>query len=81
MPATATAIIDRQDRRNALDLETCGRLTDEIAAAVDAGARAVVVTGAGTHFCAGADLALVHGDALSAALRRLLDTIASVPPW
>jgi len=37
-----------------------------------------VVTGAGPHFCAGADLGQVHGTELAAALRRLLDTIVTV---
>jgi enoyl-CoA hydratase len=79
VPATATVTIDRPDRRNALDLATCDRVQAGIEAAVAEGARAVVVTGAGPHFCAGADLASVQGTALAAALRRLLATIASIP--
>jgi enoyl-CoA hydratase len=46
--------IDRPERRNALNGELCARLRDVL---VDnAGCRAVVMTGAGTAFCAGADL-------------------------
>jgi len=76
---TATITIDRHDRSNALDVTTCERLTAEFEAAGDAGARAIVLTGAGRHFCAGADLGLVHGTDLGAALRHLLDTITTIP--
>ena len=75
MPGTAILTIDRPDRRNALDLATCRRLTAELEAAAELGARAVVLTGAGAHFCAGADLSLVHGAEFGAALRRLLEAI------
>jgi enoyl-CoA hydratase len=78
VPDTATITIDRPSRRNALDVATCERLTAELAAAVAGGARAVVVTGAGPHFCAGADLGLVHGSDLADALRRLLGAIGAV---
>lgn len=48
------ATIDRQERRNALNGELC----DELRAHLNANQelRAVVVTGAGSAFCAGADL-------------------------
>jgi enoyl-CoA hydratase len=78
VPPTVTITIDRQERRNALDVVTCERLTAELEAALRAGARAIVVTGAGPHFCAGADLGQVHGTELAAALSRLLDTIITV---
>ncbi len=80
MPETATVTIDRPDRRNALDVATCERLAGELEAAADGGARAIVLTGAGPHFCAGADLDLdlVHGSALGTALRHLLGTITTV---
>lgn len=59
--AVAVLTIDRHAKRNSLDAEVCR----ELAAAVrslseqldgDDGIRAVVLTGAGTAFCAGADL-------------------------
>ena len=75
MDGTATLTIDRPDRRNALDLATCQRLTAELEAAAERGARAIVLTGTGPHFCAGADLSLVHGAELGAALRQLLEAI------
>jgi enoyl-CoA hydratase len=79
MPETAIITIDRQDRCNALDVAICERLRAEFDGAVAGGARAIVLTGAGRHFCAGADLGLVHGTALAAALRHLLDTVVDVP--
>lgn len=72
-----TITIDRPAQRNALDVATCERLTAELQTAVAEGARAVVLTGAGPHFCAGADLSLVHGRVLADALRRLLDAITT----
>jgi len=70
--------IDRQDRRNALDVDACEKLVAELEDAAAGGARAIVLTGAGPHFCAGADLSLVQGTALAAALRRLLVAITSL---
>src|SRR3954447_3159919 len=48
--------LDRPERRNAMDLAHWAELTAAVTRAVDDGARAVVITGAGTVFCAGADL-------------------------
>ena len=48
------ATIDRQERRNALSGELCDELRKELDAHRDL--RAIVITGAGTAFCAGADL-------------------------
>ncbi|MFZ0324690.1 MAG: enoyl-CoA hydratase-related protein [Actinomycetes bacterium] len=53
----ATLTLNRPERRNALDLATVLALQaalDELAA--DTGVRVVVVTGAGSAFCSGADL-------------------------
>lgn len=90
-PGVALAIIDRHERRNALNAELCNELTDRLAAATTA--RVVVVTGEGKAFCAGADLGrrasdtapggglghsgLEHGgaDTFRPAFERLLDTI------
>ena len=75
----ATIAIDRPERRNALDVETCQRLASDLLAAVGLGSRVVVLTGVGHHFCAGADLSLIHGTELSTALRGLLDTVTGLP--
>jgi enoyl-CoA hydratase len=48
------ATVDRPERRNALNGELCAQLRDHLAEHADL--RAVVITGAGTAFCAGADL-------------------------
>jgi enoyl-CoA hydratase len=79
VPATATVTIDRPDRRNALDLATCEDLLSGLETAAADGARAIVLTGAGPHFCAGADLGSVQGTSLAGALRRLLAAIAATP--
>jgi enoyl-CoA hydratase len=47
--------IDRQERRNALNGELCDELRTALAA-LPGDQRAVVITGAGSAFCAGADL-------------------------
>src|SRR3954469_23193086 len=48
--------LDRQERRNALDLEHWAQLRTTIDDACHEGARVVIITGAGSTFCAGADL-------------------------
>ena len=64
---TALITINRPDRRNALNRDLIQALTDAFTRARDdAGARCVVLTGAGPAFCAGMDLAelqksLMHG--------------------
>ncbi|WP_431284713.1 enoyl-CoA hydratase/isomerase family protein [Humitalea sp. 24SJ18S-53] len=50
--------LDRPQKRNALDTATIAALCDAlVAAGADASVRAIVITGNGPHFCAGADLA------------------------
>ncbi|MFP3899474.1 MAG: enoyl-CoA hydratase [Acidimicrobiia bacterium] len=66
--------MDRPERRNALDRAAA----DELAAALDAcdeHVRCVVLTGAGGHFCAGADLSGVEDASFVAALRGVLDRL------
>lgn len=84
--AVTLITIDRSERRNAVNAEMCEQLTTGIRDALAAEARAIVLTGAGGHFCAGADLSGVEDDhfriALYTALRALFDapvaTIAAV---
>jgi enoyl-CoA hydratase len=64
--------IDRPDRRNAVDLETVTAMGDQLEATLAAGGRVVVLTGAGGHFCAGADLGGVDDEAFVTALNRAL---------
>lgn len=73
----ALITIDRADRRNALDLPSL----DELAAVHgEAGsARVIVLTGAGGHFCAGADLSGVEDRAFTDRLRTVLALIRDDP--
>jgi len=69
----------REDRRNALDLHLCRALQDASAREVAAGARVLVVTGAGTSFCSGADLDGVHGPEFLDALYSMLRSLTRLP--
>ena len=81
------ATIDRVERRNALNGELCEQLRDLLVAHPDL--RAVVITGAGSAFCAGADLVTrfeqsettAHGpvDTFRPAFEELLDAIVDHP--
>jgi enoyl-CoA hydratase len=79
-----TIIIDRPERRNAVDADTATRLADAFRAfEADAAARVAVLWGAGGTFCAGADLKAVgagrgnrvqpDGDGPMGPTRMLLD--------
>ena len=63
----ATITINSADRRNVLDAASIAGVRDALArAAADDSVRAVVLTGAGNTFCAGADLSgATSGDAQS----------------
>lgn len=89
-PHVGLAVIDRPERRNALNAELCDDLRAHLDAARDL--RAVVITGEGSAFCAGADLArrsadtadgggLEHGggDTFRPAFEQLLDAIVDLP--
>lgn len=71
--------LDRPERRNALDAATLAELRAAVAAATGHGCRVLVVTGAGSNFCAGADLSTVEDDAFVAELRGLLEDLATFP--
>jgi enoyl-CoA hydratase len=85
--AVGIAVIDRPTRRNALNAE----LADELTARLqdDHDLRVIVITGEGTTFCAGADLARRFDDVATSdgagtdsfrpAFERLLDTIVDYP--
>jgi len=78
------ATIDRQERRNALNGELCDQLRGHLE---QSGAlRAIVITGAGTAFCSGADLVTrfaTDGDAKTDTFRpafeSVLDAIVAHP--
>lgn len=81
------AILDRPERRNALNAELCDALRGHLEAAPDL--RAVVIAGEGTAFCAGADIVrrtadhsgLAHGkqDSFRPAFELLCNAIENYP--
>lgn len=54
--AVCSVVIDRPDKRNAVDLVTLRQLRDAQSAAVVGGARVLVLSGTPPAFCSGADL-------------------------
>lgn len=77
--AVTVLTIDRTHRRNALDLETLEELHAAVVAAVDSGARVLVLTGAEGHFCAGADLKELEDVSFTERLAQVLRHLAAVP--
>ena len=71
--------IDRHEQRNALDTEHCELLRAALGDVTAAGARAVVVTGEGSSFCAGADFGEVYGDGFRKALYEMLRRFTASP--
>jgi enoyl-CoA hydratase len=68
----AAIVIDRPERRNALDHEALAGLEKALGRAEADGARVIVLKGTAGHFCAGADLTGVEDTKFVAALRRVL---------
>ncbi len=52
----AVLTLNDPDKRNAINLEMCQEIVESMEALENGGAKAVIVTGAGRAFCAGADL-------------------------
>jgi enoyl-CoA hydratase len=73
----ALVTLDRLERRNAVDHEALEGLHEALQAAADA--RVVVVTGAGEHFCAGADLKGVEDEAFRRTLATVLVDLRELP--
>lgn len=71
--------LDRPERRNALDTPACEDLRVAVETAGTDGTRVFVLTGAGGHFCAGADLGGVREEGFRGALSALLDAMATSP--
>ncbi len=78
------ATIDRVERRNALNGELCDQLREQLESHRDL--RAVVITGAGSAFCAGADLGTRFADGggrgadtFRPAFELVLDAIVDLP--
>ena len=75
----ATVTIDRTHRRNALDHDALDELHRTVVGALDDGARALVLTGADGHFCAGADLKELEDVSFTSRLAEVLEHLAAVP--
>ncbi|MEO5679190.1 MAG: enoyl-CoA hydratase-related protein [Acidimicrobiales bacterium] len=75
----AVITLDRPARRNALDVQACADLAGAVEEVVVAGARSLVVRGAGGHFCAGADIAATVDPAFTPALQLALRGLAAAP--
>jgi enoyl-CoA hydratase len=71
--------LDRPKRRNALNREVLGELDAAISGAAAEGVRVLVLTGAGGHFCSGADLTDVEDEAFVAMLTRVLVGLRDAP--
>lgn len=70
--------IDRPERRNALDRSGVEDLLAAVSGAPE-GTRVLVLTGAGGHFCAGADLSGVEDGQFTRRLHQALDGLRSAP--
>jgi enoyl-CoA hydratase len=77
--SVATLTLDRQERRNALNTEQCANISRAVQQSVADGARALVLTGAGTSFCSGADFGEVYGEGYRDALYGMLHDVAEAP--
>lgn len=72
--------LDRTERRNALDTEHCRDLEAAVTGlGTEEGVRAVVITGAGTAFCSGADLDQVASEGFLDALYSMLRAVVATP--
>jgi enoyl-CoA hydratase len=67
--------IDRHERRNALDAAHCHDLREAITSQQS---RVIVITGAGSSFCAGADLGAAYDAAFRDALYAMLAAVTGV---
>src|SRR5262249_33882860 len=79
--AVALVTIDRPERRNAVDHEALEQLAVPMERAVEPApaTRAVVLTGARGHFCAGADLTGLEDAGFATVLRGVLDRLRDAP--
>lgn len=69
--------LDRPERRNALDLDELAALRDAVSETE--GLRALVITGAGGHFCSGADLTSLEDASYTEVLQDVLDHLRDAP--
>ncbi|HUW02022.1 MAG TPA: enoyl-CoA hydratase-related protein [Acidimicrobiales bacterium] len=75
---TLVVTIDRQERRNAVDVDSLDAMRD-VFGSLDETVRVVVLTGAGGHFCSGADLGAVKDRGFARSVRSTLDALVALP--
>lgn len=75
----AIITLNRPDRRNALSGELCDMLGEVVHEKGSRGARALVITGAGSSFCSGADLDGAYDEAFLVSLYGLFAKITEAP--
>jgi enoyl-CoA hydratase len=71
--------VNRPDKRNALNIDVCDTFRSTLQHALGNGARAIVITGAGTSFCSGADLDNVYTADFKNSLYGMLRSILDAP--
>jgi len=77
--AVSVLELQREERRNALDLDLCRAIWAAAQEEVAAGQRVLVVTGKGSSFCSGADLNGVYGEEFLEALYGMLHGLTRLP--
>ncbi|MEA3077381.1 MAG: enoyl-CoA hydratase [Actinomycetota bacterium] len=75
----AVVTLNRPERRNAVDASACLELAAAVTDSVHGGARAIVLRGAGTNFCAGADLKAMEDAGFADVLRVALASLRDAP--
>lgn len=70
-------IIDREERRNALDIKHCQMISQAVQDALLDQSRVILITGKGTSFCAGADFGELTDPSFRAALYDMLGSITA----
>jgi enoyl-CoA hydratase len=71
--------LDRPERRNALDVATCRGIAAAVGSLLADGVRSIVLTGAGTSFCSGADFGEVYTEGFREALYAALHAVTDAP--
>lgn len=70
--------INRPERRNAINFGLLEEISESVDQAIQAEVRAFIVSGAGEHFCAGADLSELEDQSFTVRLRDVLDRLAGM---
>jgi enoyl-CoA hydratase len=72
-------LLDKTEKRNAVDTPTLNELRDRLNDAADGTVRVVLLTGAAPSFCAGGDLTGANTDGAVYEANEVVQTIAALP--